>query len=84
LSGLKSGVFARFSPLFIYIVNAMRMKKRAKRTKDPSFQPPSKNPEDTLLQHVELQPAGFSRLAQAFSRAIQVTMMPSSQRARRQ
>jgi len=48
LPGLKSGFFARFSPFFIYIVTAMRMKKRAKRTKNPSFQAPAKNPEHAL------------------------------------
>jgi len=46
--GLKSGFFARFSPFFTYIVATMRMKKRIKRAKNPSFQPPAKNPEHAL------------------------------------
>ena len=44
LRGLKSGFFARFSPLFIYIVTAMRIKKRKKRAKNPPFQAPQKIP----------------------------------------
>ena len=48
LPGLKSGFFARFSPFFTYIVTTMRMKKREKRTKNPSFQNQAKNPKHAL------------------------------------
>jgi len=41
---MKSGFFACFSPFLIYIVTAMRIKKRAKQTKNPSFQAPAKIP----------------------------------------
>jgi len=50
--GLKSGFFARFPPFFIYKVTTMRMKKRIKRAKNPSFQPPAKNSEHALRKNV--------------------------------